>query len=125
MHCSLASKIQAAITEKTTKAQQSLFLKVKEACGVRVEEGSEEPKQVETKRFRGIQFFRFFTFRCHAALADRDDAIAVNARNADRKLKRVIARLEFTEPSDSNSVIIEQLLAANSAFDKILAFTES
>lgn len=103
-------------------SQRSLFMKIKEACGATSEEIIEEPKEVkEIEHFSCATFIdRFAFWRRRDVLANRDDDIAVSVRSADKKLKKVIARLEASEPSDIDVVIRDQLVVVNMALDRIL-----
>jgi hypothetical protein len=126
--CSRVSgKIRTATTEETTNSQLSLFTQIEQACGATSEEIAEEPKEVkETEHFSCATFIDHFAFwRRRDVLANRDDDIAVSARNADKKLKQVIARLGASELSDIDNVIRDQLLVVNMALDKILTSTKS
>jgi hypothetical protein len=126
----MAGKIRAGTTEETTKTQQSLFLKIKQACGAAVEEVAgdiEGPNEIEQHEHFSCATFidRIAFWRRHDVLANRDDDIAASARSANKKMKQVIAGLEASELGYSETVVREQLGVVNEALDRILSSSKS
>ena len=120
---SMASKIRSGTTEQSTQQQVQLFRTIKKACGAVSEEVGDESKGAEDRggQDKCMWFFNVFPFLRQDALANRNDEIAVSAKSASKKMKEVMNVLANTEPSEADSMILDQLVVVNDALDKILA----
>lgn len=121
----MASKIRSGTTDQTTQAQIQLFRTIKKACGASSEEVVQQAK--ETGNDMPGQFSctswlsSAFPFMHKDALADRNDEIALSAKSADKKMKKVMTVLAESEPSDTDPEVLNQLVVVNDALDKILS----
>lgn len=120
----MASKIRSGTTDQTTQQQVQLFVTIKKACGAVSEEVVEEPKETEDNGGQfscGGWFSNVFPFGHKDALANRNDEVAMSAKSANKKMQEVMTVLSDTDPSDTDPVVLEQLVVVNGALDKILS----
>lgn len=117
----MASKIRSGSKEETWKAQLSLFVKAKRACGAAVEDFADEvPNKPNsdglptcTPLLNSLAFWR------GDVLARRNDDVALKARSANKKFKNLIGKLESLEPGDSDSIIINQLGVVDDSLERL------